>query len=121
MMMISRNNLFLVLYALGGAMMLITTNDVGVGVYGMESNETETGQFDGTTPGGETNQTLGSDYEQDQTEPESFLFGTDDENFVKSEGKDIGVMSGGVGGYPSSFVATTTVVASAIAAAVFAL
>jgi len=125
-MMISRNNLFLVLYALGAAMMLITTNDVG-GVYGMESNETETGQFDGTTPGGETNQTLGSDYEQDQTEPESFLFGTDDENFVKSEGKDIGVMSGGVVGYPSSFVATTTataaatVVASAIAAAVFAL
>jgi len=116
MMMISRNNLFLVLYALGAAMMLITTNDVG-GVYGMESNETETGQFDGTTPGGETNQTLGSDYEQDQTEPESFLFGTDDENFVKSEGKDIGVMSGGVGGYPS---AAATVVASAIAA-VFAL
>merc|ERR1712238_391495 len=87
-------------------------------------NETQ-GQFVGTEPGGETNETLGSDYEQDESEPEEMLFGTDDENFVKSEGKDIGE-SGSV-----SFSSVTTtagmaaaaasvVVASAIAA-VFAL
>merc|ERR1712238_262038 len=81
-------------------------------------NETQ-GQFVGTEPGGETNQTLGSDYEQDETEPEAFLFGTDDENFVKSEGEDIGE-SGSFSVATSGVAAASLVVASAIAA-VFAL
>merc|ERR1719491_1583817 len=116
--MMSRNNLFLVLYVLGALLCVSQVSQV------VEAGNETQGQFVGTEPGGETNETLGSDYEQDESEPEEMLFGTDDENFVKSEGKDIGESGS------SSFSSVTTtagvaatasvVVASAIAA-VFAL
>merc|ERR1719491_2475472 len=115
--MMSRNNLFLVLYVLGALLCVSQVSQV------VEAGNETQGQFVGTEPGGETNETLGSDYEQDESEPEEMLFGTDDENFVKSEGKDIGESGSSFSSVTTAAgvaVAASVVVASAIAA-VFAL
>mmetsp|Transcript_33893 Transcript_33893/g.38616 ORF Transcript_33893/g.38616 Transcript_33893/m.38616 type:complete len:103 (-) Transcript_33893:222-530(-) len=102
-MMMTRNNLVLVLYVLGALMYVVEGG-----------NETQ-GQFVGTEPGGETNQTMGVDYEQDQTEPAAFLFGTDDENFVKGESGSVAVAS------TARVAVAASIVAASAMAAVFAL